>query len=127
MKNAWLIFVLFTPAIVRAQTIVPAEKETTTYVQSWISINSAFRFSNRWGAVGDFHIRRNNFLNDDYFYFVNSYYVAPEETTIISSFCDYNGEFCSSIEKQNLIAVQFHPEKSSKAGLEFFKRWINNS
>ena len=72
MKNAWLIFLLFTPSIVQAQTIVPTEKETTTYVQSWISINSAFRFSNRWGAVSDFHVRRDNVFKNDYFYFVRA-------------------------------------------------------
>lgn len=68
----------------------------------------------------------NTFLTEDYFYFVNSYYVEPKDKSIISSYCDYNGEFCASIQKGNLTAVQFHPEKSSQAGLNFFKNWINN-
>lgn len=66
----------------------------------------------------------NSFLKDDYFYFVNSYYVVPEDKNIISSSCDYEIEFCSSIQKGNLSAVQFHPEKSAKAGIEFFKKWL---
>lgn len=70
---------------------------------------------------------QNSYLPDDYFYFVNSYYVEPEDSTIISSYCDYNGDFCASIEKDNLTAVQFHPEKSSEAGLLFFKNWLKNS
>lgn len=70
---------------------------------------------------------KNSYLPDDYFYFVNSYYVEPEDSSIISSYCDYNGDFCASIEKDNLTAVQFHPEKSSEAGLIFFKNWINNA
>lgn len=67
----------------------------------------------------------NSCLEDDYFYFVNSYYVAPEDKNVISSTCDYNIEFTASIEYKNLIAVQFHPEKSSEAGVRFFQKWLN--
>ncbi len=66
----------------------------------------------------------NYYLSDDYFYFVNSYYVKPDNDSIISSYCDYNGQFCASVEQNNITAVQFHPEKSSTAGLNFFKKWI---
>ena len=69
---------------------------------------------------------KNTFLNDDYFYFVNSYYVVPEDKDIISSYCNYNGEFCASVQKGNIAAVQFHPEKSAEAGLKFFKNWLSN-
>ena len=69
---------------------------------------------------------QNTFLSDDYYYFVNSYYVSPIDKTIISSTADYNGEFCASIEKENLAAVQFHPEKSGTAGLSAFKQWLSN-
>lgn len=67
----------------------------------------------------------NTCLDDDYFYFVNSYYVDPEDKNVVSSTCDYNIEFAASIEHKNLIAVQFHPEKSSEAGVRFFKKWLN--
>ena len=70
--------------------------------------------------------QQNTFLTDDYFYFVNSYYVVPEDKTLISSFSDYNGEFCASIEKENLAAVQFHPEKSGTAGTCALKKWLSN-
>lgn len=70
---------------------------------------------------------QNSYLPDDYFYFVNSYYVEPQDSSIISAYCDYHGNFCASIEQDNLTAVQFHPEKSSEAGLIFFKNWITNS
>jgi len=66
----------------------------------------------------------NSYLKDDYFYFVNSYYVVPEDKNIISSTCDYNMEFAASIERKNLVAIQFHPEKSSEAGVKFFKKWL---
>jgi len=68
--------------------------------------------------------QNNSFLDDDYFYFVNSYYVVPEDENVISSTCDYGVEFCASIEYKNLTALQFHPEKSSDAGINFFKKWL---
>lgn len=69
--------------------------------------------------------QNNSFLEDDYFYFVNSYYVVPEDKSIISSTCNYGIEFTASIEHKNLTAVQFHPEKSSEAGIRFFKKWLS--
>lgn len=66
----------------------------------------------------------NSYLEDDYFYFVNSYYVVPEDKAIISATADYNIDFAASIEYKNLTAVQFHPEKSSEAGVKFFKKWL---
>ena len=67
-------------------------------------------------------------LKNEYFYFVNSYYVEPKDRGIISTYCDYNIKFCSSIKKNNVTAVQFHPEKSSQVGLSFFRNWygLNN-
>lgn len=67
----------------------------------------------------------NSYLADDYFYFVNSYYVIPEDKNVISSVCSYNIDFAASIEHNNLTALQFHPEKSSEAGVKFFRKWIS--
>ncbi|MCX4275556.1 MAG: imidazole glycerol phosphate synthase subunit HisH [Candidatus Gastranaerophilales bacterium] len=66
----------------------------------------------------------NSYLDDDYFYFVNSYCVCPENKDIISSYANYHIDFCASVEYKNITAVQFHPEKSSNAGIEFFRKWI---
>jgi len=66
----------------------------------------------------------NSYLEDDYFYFVNSYYVIPEDKNVISSVCNYNIDFAASIEYNNLTALQFHPEKSSESGVKFFRKWI---
>lgn len=67
----------------------------------------------------------NTCLEDDYYYFVNSYYVDPPDKNIVSSYANYHIDFCASIEYKNVTAVQFHPEKSSGAGIEFFKRWLD--
>lgn len=69
----------------------------------------------------------NTYLKNEYYYFVNSYYVEPENKNIISSTTNYSIDFCSSIQYENLIAVQFHPEKSSQAGIDFFKLWIDKT
>lgn len=67
----------------------------------------------------------NTYLEDDYFYFVNSYYAVPEDKNVISSICNYTIDFAASIEYKNLTAVQFHPEKSSEVGIKFFKKWLS--
>lgn len=68
--------------------------------------------------------KNNSYLSDDFFYFVNSYYVVPEDKNVVSSVCNYEIDFAASIEYKNITAVQFHPEKSSDAGIKFFKNWI---
>ena len=63
-------------------------------------------------------------INDEYMYFVHSYYVTPSDENIILSNTNYSGkEYCSSIRKNNVFATQFHPEKSGKKGLEIYKNW----
>ena len=60
------------------------------------------------------------------FYFVHSYYPAPDDPTWILGWTDYGLRFCSAIARGNLVAVQFHPEKSGRPGLrilENFCRW----
>jgi glutamine amidotransferase len=60
------------------------------------------------------------------FYFVHSYYPAPDDPAWILGSTDYGLRFCSAIARENLVAVQFHPEKSGRPGLrilENFCRW----
>jgi glutamine amidotransferase len=68
------------------------------------------------------NIKNNNPLfngipDKSYFYFVHSYYVAPEDEKIIATTTDYGVEFTSSVQVDNIYAVQFHPEKSQTLGL----------
>lgn len=60
----------------------------------------------------------------EFFYFVHSYYPEPAED-VTASTTDYSGEFASSIEKGNLFACQFHPEKSQKVGLALLRNFVN--
>lgn len=51
-------------------------------------------------------------------YFVHSYYAAPADAADIATTTDYAGRFCSSVHRDNISAVQFHPEKSQQVGLK---------
>jgi glutamine amidotransferase len=62
--------------------------------------------------------------NGDFFYFVHSYYVVPEEDQWISTLTDYGKPFVSSISKENLFGTQFHPEKSQHKGLRVLENFV---
>jgi len=62
----------------------------------------------------------------DFFYFVHSYYVIPEEAKWISTFTTYGKPFVSSIWKENLFATQFHPEKSQQKGLRVLENFARS-
>ena len=57
-------------------------------------------------------------------YFVHSFYVEPQDSSIVAATCDYGLEFCTAIHKENLFATQFHPEKSHTAGLQLLKNFV---
>lgn len=58
-----------------------------------------------------------------FFYFVHSYYVIPQDSDVIAANCNYGLEFCCAVEKENIFATQFHPEKSSDCGLQILKNF----
>ncbi len=71
-----------------------------------------------------------NIKEGEYFYFVHSFYAVPSEEKDIASITDYSVDFCSAVQKDNIWAVQFHPEKSQKAGLkllENFKTFVEKA
>ena len=57
------------------------------------------------------------------FYFVHSYVLEPAEPTVIAGTTNYGESFVSAIEQDNVLAVQFHPEKSHKSGLMVLKNF----
>ncbi|MBA4423795.1 MAG: imidazole glycerol phosphate synthase subunit HisH [Syntrophus sp. (in: bacteria)] len=60
------------------------------------------------------------------FYFVHAYYPAPADEDWAAGWTDYGIRFCAAVAKKNLVAVQFHPEKSGRPGLAIlanFCRW----
>ena len=63
--------------------------------------------------------------NNEYFYFVHSYYCTPENKQKASSFCNYGTDFCSSAAYENIWGCQFHPERSGENGLKILSNFIN--
>lgn len=59
------------------------------------------------------------------FYYVHSYYAAPEDKSLIAGETTYGVTFCSVIARGNLVATQFHPEKSGEIGLKIFTNFIS--
>lgn len=56
-------------------------------------------------------------------YFVHSYYVVPDDEAVVATRTDYGERFCSSIWRDNVMATQFHPEKSQLVGLTILKNF----
>ena len=65
------------------------------------------------------------YLSDgDYVYFVHSYYLKAEDEAIVTATTDYSTLIHASVEKDNVFACQFHPEKSSDVGLKILKNFV---
>ena len=56
-------------------------------------------------------------------YFVHSYYVKPADQAVVAATTGYGIEFCAAIWKDNIVATQFHPEKSQEKGLRILKNF----
>ena len=64
-------------------------------------------------------IEENSFV-----YFVHSYYMQPEDESIISAVCEYSANLPVALSSNNIHATQFHPEKSGKTGLKILENFI---
>ncbi|PLA74424.1 imidazole glycerol phosphate synthase subunit HisH [Hydrogenovibrio sp. SC-1] len=62
---------------------------------------------------------------DSRFYFVHSYFIEPEDTSIISGTTTHGTTFTSVVAHNHLFAIQAHPEKSAQVGLQLFKNFLN--
>ncbi len=60
----------------------------------------------------------------DFVYFVHSYYVQPKDVSLIALECTYGDTFAAAVARGNLLATQFHPEKSQRAGLKMLENFV---
>ena len=68
----------------------------------------------------------NSITSGEEMYFIHSYYVVPNDVKATIATSNYNGfEFCSAIQSNKVIGVQFHPEKSSIKGIEILNNFKN--
>lgn len=75
--------------------------------------------------------RKNSLLKEDelnnWVYFVHSYHAVPLKTNLITANVSYSSEkLTAMIEQDNLLACQFHPEKSGKTGEKLLRRWVKS-
>jgi len=62
--------------------------------------------------------------NDSYFYFDHSYYADPSDKAVVTGITDYGVKFASAVRKDNMYAVQFHPERSQDLGLKILENFL---
>lgn len=66
----------------------------------------------------------NNIEQESRFYFVHSYFVQPDDSNVTAATTAYPEDFTSAVHKDNVFAVQFHPEKSQHVGLQLLKNFL---
>jgi imidazole glycerol phosphate synthase glutamine amidotransferase subunit len=62
--------------------------------------------------------------NNTFFYYIHSYYAAPDTAAAVAAEADYDLTYCSAVEQGALAALQFHPEKSGAWGLKLLENWL---
>ena len=65
-----------------------------------------------------------NIGSEPYVYFVHSYYVEAEDSSVVSAYTEYGQRLDIAVEQGNVFATQFHPEKSGDTGMEILKNFI---
>ena len=71
------------------------------------------------------HALWDGIADDAYFYFVHSFYAQPADPAHAIGMTDYGDDFCCAVARENIVATQFHPEKSAAAGLQLYKNFVH--
>ena len=124
--------VLFLGICIGMQILFDHSEEENADCLGWLS-GKVVKFDKTKVKVPQIGWNKTKFLKDtimtksgdeDYYYFVNSYHVVPEDKNNIMSVTEYDGEFVSSVNHKNIFGTQFHVEKSGEAGLELLKKFL---
>ncbi len=96
-------------------------------VKKFIFDNNSYKIPHMgWNRV---KVAKDSYLFDstesNKFYFVHSYYVETNNPSDNLLYSNYGNEFVSAFQKENIIGLQFHPEKSHKFGINLFNKFIN--
>jgi glutamine amidotransferase len=75
-------------------------------------------------SSGSQHALLNNLSEMSRYYFVHSYYVVCNDKSNELLMCNYGGDFTCAIQHNNIMGVQFHPEKSHKYGMQLFRNFV---
>jgi imidazole glycerol phosphate synthase glutamine amidotransferase subunit len=96
----------------------PSDFKTSAYQVPHMGWNNPVRQGSRGAAYFK------NISNRDYVYFVHTYFPAPKDENVVLTRTPYGKNFCSAVVSDNLIATQFHPEKSGTVGLTLLKNVV---
>jgi len=78
-----------------------------------------------WNTVRQVpHALWNGIADGAHFYFVHSYFVQPADPALVTGTCEYGVPFTCAVGRDNIFAVQFHPEKSARDGLQLLKNFV---
>lgn len=101
--------------ILKGRVVRFSESELKVPHMGWNSVALTDPADPIWKGMG----------KEPYFYFVHSYYPQPEDESLIAAFCTYGVRFAAAVRHGNLVATQFHPEKSQKLGVKLLKNFIS--
>lgn len=79
-----------------------------------------------WNQVRQYHTHQifDGTQNNTPYYFVHSYYIVPDEESVVMGQTEYGVEFCSILVQNSVVATQFHPEKSGANGFKIYDNFI---
>ena len=98
------------------QKLEPAQRNVRVPHMGWNAIKGQ--------RLNDLFDNRNEY-DGEFFYFLHSYHFVAEINHNIAATCDYNGHIIAAIAKDNLLGVQFHPEKSQQAGIDLIANFLS--
>lgn len=102
---------------------LPQERNKIKIKVPHIAWNKIYAFNQKKKSAPFFEL-----VNNEFMYFIHSYYVKPSKDECILTKTNYDGiEFCSSISENNIFATQFHPEKSGEKGISIYKNWASSN
>jgi glutamine amidotransferase len=80
-----------------------------------------------WNQVMQSHLHPlwHGISEGERFYFVHSYFAVPDDSRLIAAHATYGAEFCVAVARENIFAVQFHPEKSQSSGLRLLSNFVS--
>ena len=87
----------------------------------WNQITYPTEFGGKWQDTPLEQI-----TNGEFMYFIHSFYVKPRNSENVLAVTEYGGlNYCSAVNKENIFATQFHPEKSAVEGMKIYRYWAN--
>ena len=78
-----------------------------------------------WNDLKD--VKGSLLCEGDHVYFVHSFYCAPDDEDVVAAKAEYGIRYCCSVEKDNIFATQFHPEKSGEVGLAILSKFARRT